>query len=164
MSEPRIRPARPGDEAALARLDHDTWSTLHAVLPRSDAPRNPFFQDGNRPEDLIVAEGDDGGILGYIKTVFPTPLECNRHVRQIQGLVVARTARGRGVGRALIRAARAEAHRAGARRITLRVLGHNAPARALYAAEGFVVEGVLPGEFLLDGVYVDDILMGRPLP
>jgi RimJ/RimL family protein N-acetyltransferase len=43
------------------------------------------------------------------------------------------------------------------------VLGHNLPARRLYESEGFVVEGILPGEFLLDGVYVDDVLMGRPL-
>ncbi|MYV66769.1 GNAT family N-acetyltransferase, partial [Streptomyces sp. SID2131] len=43
------------------------------------------------------------------------------------------------------------------------VLGHNAPARALYASEGFAVEGVLPGEFLLDGAYVDDVCMGRSL-
>ncbi|MYV52865.1 GNAT family protein, partial [Streptomyces sp. SID3212] len=51
----------------------------------------------------------------------------------------------------------------GARRLTLRVLGHNTPARRLYEAEGFAVEGVLPGEFLLDGEYVDDVLMGRSL-
>jgi ribosomal protein S18 acetylase RimI-like enzyme len=67
------------------------------------------------------------------------------------------------VGRALLRAAREEARRQGARRITLRVLGHNTPARTLYESEGFVVEGILPGEFLLDGAYVDDVLMGRPL-
>ncbi|NED74569.1 GNAT family N-acetyltransferase, partial [Streptomyces sp. SID9944] len=54
-----------------------------------------------------------------------------------------------------------EARRQGARRITLRVLGHNTPARRLYESEGYAVEGVLPGEFLLEGAYVDDVLMGR---
>ncbi|NUR65391.1 MAG: GNAT family N-acetyltransferase, partial [Streptomyces sp.] len=53
--------------------------------------------------------------------------------------------------------------RRGARRLTLRVLGHNTPARRLYESEGFVVEGVLPEEFLLDGEYVDDVFMGRGL-
>ncbi|MEU2632635.1 GNAT family protein, partial [Kitasatospora sp. NPDC007106] len=52
---------------------------------------------------------------------------------------------------------------AGARRITLRVLGHNTPARRLYERCGFTVEGVLREEFLLDGAYVDDVWMGRPL-
>lgn len=84
-------------------------------------------------------------------------------MRQIQGLVVAESARGRGVARALLRAAVERARAEGARRITLRVLGHNAPARALYASEGFAVEGVLPGELLIDGQYVDDVLMGRSL-
>lgn len=51
--------------------------------------------------------------------------------------------------------------RQGAVRVTLRVLGHNTPARRLYEAAGFTVEGVLPGEFLLDGVHVDDVCMGR---
>ena len=82
-------------------------------------------------------------------------------MRQIRGLAVAEEARGRGAGRALVRAAVDEARRRGARRITLRVLGHNTAARALYEAEGFVVEGILPEEFLLDGAYVGDVFMGR---
>ena len=49
------------------------------------------------------------------------------------------------------------------RKLTLRVLGHNAPARALYAACGFVEEGVLRGLFFLDGAYVDDVLMAMDL-
>ena len=40
------------------------------------------------------------------------------------------------------------AREAGARRLTLRVLGHNAAARDLYAACGFEVEGVLREFFL----------------
>ncbi|WP_324612280.1 GNAT family N-acetyltransferase, partial [Streptomyces scabiei] len=62
-----------------------------------------------------------------------------------------------------LRAVQDEARRRGARRLTLRVLGHNTAARKLYESEGFVVEGVLPEEFLLDGQYVDDVLMGRRL-
>ncbi len=47
--------------------------------------------------------------------------------------------------------------------MTLRVLGHNHAARGLYESAGFVVEGVLRGEFLLDGVYVDDVAMALDL-
>ncbi len=90
-------------------------------------------------------------------------MPTNAHVLQIRGLAVAEEARGRGTGRALVRAAVAEARRRGARRITLRVLGPNTVARTLYASEGFAVEGVLPGEFHLDGRYVDDVLMGQSL-
>ncbi|MCC8482360.1 GNAT family N-acetyltransferase [Streptomyces sp. CS149] len=162
-----VRPAVPADDDALAELDRSTWSTLHAVLPRPVPPYEPFFDEGHGPEDFLVVEAQtpDGraGIAGYIRLVPPTPLASNAHVRQIRGLAVATWARGAGVGRTLVRAACAEARRQGANRITLRVLGHNAPARALYASEGFAVEGVLPGEFFLNGAYVDDVCMGRSL-
>ncbi|GGT55545.1 N-acetyltransferase [Streptomyces kurssanovii] len=163
MPESHIRPARPDDDAELGELDRATWSPLHAVTPRPQPPYDSFFDANHRPEQFLVAEDGHGAILGYIRLAPPTPLACNRHVRQIQGLAVDGRARGRGVGRALLRAACDEARRQGAVRITLRVLAHNAPARALYEAEGFVVEGILPGEFHLDGRYVDDVLMGRAL-
>ncbi|MCX4991421.1 MULTISPECIES: GNAT family N-acetyltransferase [unclassified Streptomyces] len=159
---PRIRAATLDDEDVLGRLDRDTWSTLHAVMPRPRPPYEPFYSERFGPRDHFVAELD-GRLVGYIRLGFPTPLACNAHVRQILGLAVADEARGAGVGRALLRAVCEEARRQGARRITLRVLGHNTPARGLYESEGFVVEGILPGEFLLDGAYVDDVLMGRAL-
>ncbi|WP_137232751.1 GNAT family N-acetyltransferase [Streptomyces sp. BPSDS2] len=162
-----VRPAAPADDDELAELDRSTWSTLHAVLPRPTPPYEPFFGERHPPEDFLVVEAEtaDGraGIAGYIRLVPPTPLAANAHVRQIRGLAVANWARGAGVGRTLLRAAFAEARRQGANRITLRVLGHNDPARALYASEGFAVEGVLPGEFFLNGRYVDDVCMGRSL-
>ncbi|MFE1247964.1 GNAT family N-acetyltransferase [Streptomyces sp. NPDC058735] len=154
-----IRAARSADDEALALIDRLTWSTRHAVMPRP-APDEPFFDARHLPEDHLVAESG-GVLLGYVRLVPPTGLAVNEHVRQIQGLAVLDTARGKGVGRALVRAAVDAARREGARRITLRVLAHNTPARELYASEGFAVEGVLPEEFLLDGAYVDDVLMGR---
>ncbi|MFD9794000.1 N-acetyltransferase family protein [Streptomyces sp. NPDC059070] len=162
MHEPRIRLAQHRDEAALAELDREVWSPLHAVQPRPQPPYEPFFGPASPPAHHLVAEVD-GEAVGYLRLVRPTRLDCNSHVRQIQGLAVAPRARGRGVARALLRAACAESRRQGARRLTLRVLGHNTPARELYESEGFVVEGVLPGEFLLAGAYVDDVLMGRSL-
>ncbi|MFI9340607.1 GNAT family N-acetyltransferase [Streptomyces sp. NPDC052773] len=161
MPEPSIRTARPEDEEQLQRLDRASWSYLHAVTG-PPAPGDPFFRDTAGPADHLVAELD-GRVVGYIRLGFPTPLPSNAHVRQIRGLAVAEEARGKGVGRALLRAAVEDARARGFRRITLRVLGHNAPARALYASEGFVVEGVQPEEFFLDGTYVDDVLMGRKL-
>ncbi|MFJ2894759.1 GNAT family N-acetyltransferase [Streptomyces sp. NPDC087218] len=159
-----IRAAVSSDEDALAELDRDTWSTLHAVTPKPQPPYSPFFDDRHRPEDFLVAEPAGGSEpVGYLRLVPPTPLACNAHVRQIQGLAVADRARGKGVARGLLRAAFAAARAEGANRMTLRVLGHNTPARALYESEGFVVEGVLPGEFFLHGRYVDDVMMGRSL-
>ncbi|WP_314411199.1 GNAT family N-acetyltransferase [Streptomyces kroppenstedtii] len=160
MTEPYIRTAVPEDEEALGRLDRAVWSYRHAVGPREQPPYEPFFNDRSGPRDHLVAELG-GRLVGYVRLGFPTPLASNAHVRQIQGLAVADEARGHGVGRALVRAAVEEARRRGARRITLRVLGHNTPARRLYESEGFAVEGIQLEEFRLAGEYVDDVLMGR---
>ncbi|MFI9805115.1 GNAT family N-acetyltransferase [Streptomyces sp. NPDC052301] len=162
MPEPHIRIALADDDEELALLDRTTWSTLHAVQPAPQPPYQPFFDERHVPRDYLVAELD-GHAVGYVRLGRPTPLAANAHVLQIQGFTVAEEARGRGIGRALIRAAVQEARERGARRLTLRVLGHNTPARTLYASEGFAVEGVLPGEFFLDGRYVDDVCMGRSL-
>ncbi|MGI5425332.1 N-acetyltransferase family protein [Streptomyces sp. CA-179760] len=162
MPTPHIRSARLDDEEELGLLDRAVWSPLHAVMPEPQPPYPPFFSERHPPEDCLVAEAGDR-LAGYVHLGFPTPVEANRHVRQIQGLAVGEHTRGRGVGRALVRAAVDEARRRGARRLTLRVLAHNVAARGLYESEGFAVEGILPEEFLLDGKYVDDVLMGHAL-
>ncbi|MFD8071256.1 GNAT family N-acetyltransferase [Streptomyces sp. NPDC059718] len=159
MSDLRVRPALLSDDPALVRLERATWSTLHAVRPPREENED-FFSERWGPDAFLVAEAD-GRVAGFVGAVPPTPLASNAHVRQIQGLTVDTWARGRGVGLELVLAAVAEARRQGAVRVTLRVLGHNTPARRLYEAAGFTVEGVLRGEFLLDGVYVDDVCMGR---
>ncbi|MFI1352311.1 GNAT family N-acetyltransferase [Streptomyces sp. NPDC020898] len=161
--EPFVRLALPDDEEVLGRLERATWSTLHAVTPRARQPYTPFFHESSDARDHLVAVAGDGRVVGFVRLARPSPLASNAHVRQIQGLAVADEARGMGVGRLLVRAAVAEARRRGALRLSLRVLGHNSPARKLYESEGFVVEGVQPREFLLDGEFVDDVLMGRPL-
>jgi ribosomal protein S18 acetylase RimI-like enzyme len=138
----------------LRALDRATWSPSVTPGPLSDAP---FDTEG-----VIVAEVE-GEVAGYVALGHPTGLASNRHVLSVRGLAVAPGFQGRGLGRALLRAAVEEARRRGARRLTLRVLGSNSAARALYESSGFTVEGVQRGEFLLDGDYVDDVLMAMSL-
>lgn len=156
---PVIRNATLADEQALGELDRRCWSTSHSVQPRPAPPYPPFFDRTHLPGHYLVAEAADLGVVGFLRFVRPSELPCNAHVRQIQGLLVDPAARRRGVARALLDAALRRARREGARRLTLRVLGHNTPARTLYEAAGFTVEGVLREEFLLDGRYVDDVMM-----
>jgi ribosomal protein S18 acetylase RimI-like enzyme len=149
-----IRPARAEDAAAIFELDAATWSVDVTPGPRASAPSSV---DG-----MLVAEEDDE-VVGYVALGRRTPLKSNRHVADIRGLAVAPRCQGRGLGRALVAAAVDAARARGARKLTLRVLGPNAAARALYESCGFVVEGVLRDEFLLAGRYVDDVLMARDL-
>lgn len=156
-----IRQAVVADESALADLNRAVWSWLSEVTPRPAADAG-VFNERRGPDQFLVAERG-GRLVGFIRQVPPTALASNQHVRQIQGLAVDPAVRGRGIAQALVEAACAAARDGGARRMTLRVLGHNLPARRLYERCGFTVEGVLPEEMLIDGRYVDDILMGRRL-
>jgi ribosomal protein S18 acetylase RimI-like enzyme len=149
-----IREATPADEPALRALDRAIWSWLHApVEPRDDR----FDTEG------VLVHVTDGEIAGYVKLGTVWPIASVEHVREIKGLAVDARFQRRGIGAALVRAAIARARGEGARKLTLRVLGDNAPARELYAACGFEVEGVLRDLFLLDGRYVDDVLMSLDL-
>ncbi|MFC8722488.1 GNAT family N-acetyltransferase [Kitasatospora sp. NPDC057198] len=156
-----IRPARDEDERAIRAVDHAAWSPLGEVAPRGPEDA-PVFDEEHRPGQYLLAELD-GRVVGYVRQVGEIPLPSNVHVRQIQGLGVLPEARGRRIGEALLAAACEAARADGARRMTLRVLARNAPARRLYERAGFEVLGVLPEHFLLDGDYVDDVWMGRAL-
>jgi ribosomal protein S18 acetylase RimI-like enzyme len=158
-----IRPAREADDAVLLEIDFATWTQIVSPAPvPTRENRTRFFDDRTDRENYLVAE-DGGEVLGYVLVHQNIPLESHAHVLGINGLAVAPTAQGRGVGRALIEAAVEEASRRGATKVQLRVLGENAGARRLYERCGFVVEGVLRGEFKLDGRLVDDVLMARYL-
>jgi RimJ/RimL family protein N-acetyltransferase len=151
-----IRPATPDDEPALRALDRATWSSLSSPVP-VPPDDHPFETSG-----VLVAELRDG-IAGYVKLGSALPIRASEHVLEIKGLSVDPAHRGHGMGKALMQAAIKQARAAGARKLTLRVLGHNPHARAVYEACGFEVEGVLTGFFYLDGRYVDDILMALSL-
>ena len=156
-----VRPACASDEVPLRELDQATWTTLSSPAP-APPPGRPFFGNQCRLENVLVAELD-GEVSGYVTLGRATELRASDHVVHVLGLAVAESAQGRGVGRALVHAAAAEARARGARRLTLRVLGHNTRARHLYERCGFVVEGILKGEFVLDGREVDDVLMALAL-
>jgi ribosomal protein S18 acetylase RimI-like enzyme len=155
-----IRTAVAADGPRLVALDRATWSEENAVAPLW--PEDTDFFERRGPEDVLVSE-EDGMVVGYTGLGRPTPLESNRHVLHVQGLTVDPGFQRRGIGRALLEAAVAEATRRGARKLGLRVLGGNAQAQALYSSCGFVVEGVLREEFWLGGRFVDDVLMARAL-
>ena len=152
-----IRPARLDDGDELSRIDFEAWTLLSAIAPRPDAPQR-FFPEVGHVEEVLVAEVD-GAVAGYIRLMHPTPFPASAHVLQVRGLAVDEALQRRGIGRALVEGALDAARERGMRRVTLRVLAPNAGARALYASCGFVVEGVLRGEFHLDGRDVDDVFM-----
>ncbi|ALE85223.1 MULTISPECIES: GNAT family N-acetyltransferase [unclassified Pseudonocardia] len=154
-----VRPATPSDDPALTRIDALTWTAQVSPAP----PRPEPFLERTPVGEVLVAD-DDGVVAGYVIVgTAPPAVPAHDHVRHVDGLAVHPGHAGRGVGRALVDAAVARARDTGGRKLTLRVLGPNTRARALYRRCGFVEEGVLRGEFVVDGTPVDDVLMARHL-
>jgi len=88
------------------------------------------------PAALWVLEDEDGNVVGHAAS--------QEGVIGVLGLGMAilPAARGRGGGRALLRAVQEHARSCGAHKISLEVWTDNARAIALYAAAGFEVEGL----------------------
>jgi RimJ/RimL family protein N-acetyltransferase len=80
---------------------------------------------------LFIAEDADGRIVGELSLWLSGP-------RAELGLAIAREARSRGLGRAMVRTALDWADSSGITQIELTVLPDNAIALALYASAGFI--------------------------
>jgi RimJ/RimL family protein N-acetyltransferase len=163
----RIRPGEPGDAAALVALAEAVGSEPEGWLIsesrwRSVGDERRYLKALRRHPDAAVYVAETGaGIVGRL-SISRDPHPACRHVADL-GLMVAASARRRGIGRALLQQAVAWARAAGVRKLELHVFPHNAPAIRLYEAFGFVREGYRKEHYRRGGEYVDAILMAYEL-
>ncbi len=139
----KVRPVNPSDLAQWESL----WKgynafykrTLSAGITRTTWSR---FFDVNEPVHAFVAEKDDQ-LLGLVHFLFHRSTSMIEPNCYLQDLFTTETARGRGVGRALIGAVYEQAKAAGCTRVYWQTHETNATAMKLYnkVAEhtGFVV-------------------------
>ena len=90
------------------------------------------------------------------------PHPASPHVADL-GLMVARSHRGRGIGRALLEQSVDWARQVGVSKLELHVFPHNEPAIALYESFGFEREGYRRRHYRRAGELVDAILMAYEL-
>jgi GNAT superfamily N-acetyltransferase len=130
---PLVRPATEADAASIAALatqlgyqvDTATMSTrLRKIVPHPD-------------HLVIVADTADEGVCGWLQVQARDALESGFRV-EIAGLIVADTARRRGVGRLLVARAEEWARDRGADTIVVRSNVARAESHAFYPALGYV--------------------------
>jgi GNAT superfamily N-acetyltransferase len=127
-----LRPATPTDTAAAARI-------IAAALAEHALPFEPEGRDadvatfGAKPDVRDLVAEIDGAVVGLVSVgAHDTP-----GVAWLSKLFVERSARGNGIGRALLGAAHDAARAAGFRTVGLRTRTHFVQAMGLYAAEGY---------------------------
>lgn len=97
---------------------------------------------------LLLAESDAGELLGTVQLVFASA-DNQPHRADLAKMLVRRSARGRGLGRALLLAAEEAARQAG--RTVLVLDTASAAARRLYERCGWQRVGDIPGYALWPG-------------
>jgi ribosomal protein S18 acetylase RimI-like enzyme len=109
--------------------------------------------DGN-PQFVALEEGSVVGWCDIVRKNMIVRKHCG-----LLGMGVLREFRGRGIGTQLIAETMAAAAISGITRIELTVYAHNESARKLYDKMGFQVEGLQKRSVLIDGNYIDSIMM-----
>ncbi len=157
-----IRAAAPSDARALAALMATIYGEgrwfVGDMGPRSETLARQLRGMDPAREIVLVAEAA-GDLVGWIEVrrYLPTRME---HVASLT-IAVAPRARGRGIGRRLLRAIVPWARRVGVRKLRLDVRAGNEAALALYRREGYVVEGVERDQIRdVDG-FEDNVVMAR---
>jgi ribosomal protein S18 acetylase RimI-like enzyme len=111
----RFRPMRDADAERVAALAGE----LGYPSTPSEILRRKAVLDRETRHGLFVAETTAGEVAGWIIVSEMCSLELDPHA-EVKGLVVAEAARGRGIGRELMRVAEGWASARGLREVVLR--------------------------------------------
>ena len=115
-------------------------ATIRALLPQLTEARTPptreQLQDVLSNQTLVVARDDDGSILGTLTFVL---YRVSSGVKgRIEDVIVDESARGKGVGEALVREGMRLANEAGVLMLELTSMPYRQAANRLYRRLGFV--------------------------
>ncbi len=141
----RLRPSTEDDLAFVLALEEEAENAAFILRWTAEAHR-AAMADPDRAH-LLVEARDSGQPVGYL---ILAGLESPH--RSIEFVRITIDRKGEGYGRECLRAVKRLAFDSlGAHRLWLDVMEHNARARALYLAEGFVEEGTLRESVEVDG-------------
>jgi len=159
----RTRLALAADAAAIARIYNqgieERVGTFETEL-RTEADVLGWLEAGY---PVVVCEGGAGEVVAWASA---TPYRAHRPVYAgiaDFSIYVARTARGRGAGRATLAALIGEAERRGYWKLVSRIFPENAASLALCRSLGFREVGVYRRHAQLDGVWRDVVIVERLL-
>jgi len=159
-----IRDAGPGDAAAICRIYNqgiqDRVATLETEERTPEERRAWLEARGPRHPVLVVEAEDEVAAWGSLNSF--NPRRAYDHVADFS-LYVDRAWRGRGVGRRLLDALIARARALGYHKLVLSAFPWNEAGMTVYRRAGFREIGIYREQGLLDGRWVDTIVMEKIL-
>ncbi|MBX3071992.1 MAG: N-acetyltransferase [Thermomicrobiales bacterium] len=155
-----VRRATVDDVPAITRIYNEGIADRVATLetePRTEEERSIWLEQRTARTPVFVGERD-GEVLGWgsLNTFNPRP--AYRFVADFS-VYVGRSARGAGVGSALIGELIEAARGAGYHKLVLAAFPFNEAGMRLYARHGFRVVGIYREQGVLEGRWVDTIVM-----
>lgn len=158
-----VRPARADDADAICAIYNEGIADRATLETQARTPeeRRRWLAARDARHPVVVAE-DDGVVIGWASLNVFNEREAYRHVADIS-VYVARAARGKGAGTALLERLVGLAREIGFHKLVLAGFPDNAASVALYRRLGFREVGVYQEQGLLDGRWVDVLLMERLL-
>jgi GNAT superfamily N-acetyltransferase len=166
----QLRPAEPDDAIAVARVHVRSWQVAYRTLlpddyldqlrPEDRAQKYDFAGlDPLKPRTTVAAE--DGVILGFATTA-PSREPDLPDYGELYALYVDPEKWGKGIGMALLSAARANLFDLGFRRALLWVLAGNLRAERFYRIDQWAPDGHLRKDTVW-GVMVNEVRHQRGL-
>jgi L-amino acid N-acyltransferase YncA len=159
-----IRDAVADDAAALAVIYNqgivDRIATLETE-ERTPEERRAWLDARDSRHPVIVAVAD-GQMVGFGSLNVFNPRKAYDHVADFS-IYIERSWRGKGVGSRLLQALIQRARQIGYHKLVLSAFPFNEGGVALYKKFGFQVVGIYKEQGLLDGRWVDTIIMERLL-
>jgi phosphinothricin acetyltransferase len=162
----RIRLAAPDDADAICRIYNqgieDRVATLETEL-RTPDERRTWLTSRSPRQPVIIAEADPTpSIIGWGSLNVYNAREAYRFVADFS-IYVDRAWRGKRVGNAMLSHLIELAREHGFHKMVLSAFPTNTGGMALYAKHGFRVVGVYKEQGMLDGHWVDTIIMEKLL-
>ena len=159
-----LRPARAGDAEAVCLIYNqgieDRVATLETEL-RTPEERREWLAARDPRHPVIVAESEDA-IAGWGSLNVFNARPAYRHVADFS-VYVERAWRGRGVGRAVLQHLLPLARTLGYHKMVLATFPTNEGGVKLYERLGFSRVGVYHEQGMLDGHWVDTLIMEKLL-
>ena len=159
-----VRDARAEDASALAVIYNQGIEDRLATLETEQRPaeeRRAWLASRDARHPVLVAEAD-GRAVGFGSLNAFNPRPAYNHVADFS-VYIERSWRGLGVGSRILEALEERARQLGFHKLVLTAFPFNAAGLALYLKRGFRVVGTYQEQGLLDGRWVDTIIMEKLL-